>query len=62
MSLAQLGAAKLVMEKLMKVLSHPGHGNSKCCIVGNWIGFRFLLGYVKGNCVEATDDGSEWCS
>ena len=21
---------------LMKVLSHPGHGNSKCCIVGSW--------------------------
>ena len=25
--------------KLMKVLSHPGHGNSKCCIVGNWTCF-----------------------
>ena len=21
---------------LMKVLSHPGHGNLKCCIVSNW--------------------------
>lgn len=25
---------------LMKVLSHPGHGYSKCCIVGNL--FQFL--------------------
>ena len=24
---------------LMKVLSHPGHGNSKCSIVGSWTCF-----------------------
>ena len=24
---------------LMKVLSHPGHGNSKCCTVVNWTCF-----------------------
>ena len=27
---------------LMKVLSHPGHGKSKCCIVGNWTCFSLL--------------------
>ena len=27
---------------LMKVLGHPGHGNSECCIVGNWTCFSFL--------------------
>ena len=27
---------------LMKVLNHPGHGNSNCCVVGNWTWFRFL--------------------
>lgn len=25
----------------MKVLSHPGYGNSKCCIVANWMYFIF---------------------
>lgn len=29
-------------ETLMKVLGHPGRGNSKCCIVGNWHCFSFL--------------------
>ena len=24
---------------LMKVLSHPGHGNSDSCLVGNWTCF-----------------------
>ena len=27
---------------LMKALSHPGDGNSKCCIVGNWTWFSVL--------------------
>ena len=27
---------------LMKVLSHPGHGNSKCCTVVNWTCFSLL--------------------
>ena len=26
---------------LMKLLSHPGHGKSSCCIVGNWTCFSF---------------------
>ena len=26
----------------MKVLSHPSHGSSKCCIVDNWACFSFL--------------------
>ena len=28
--------------KLMKILSHPGHGNSKCCIMGNYGMFQFV--------------------
>ena len=27
---------------LVKVLSHAGHGKSKCCIVGNWACFSLL--------------------
>ena len=27
---------------LMKIIYHPGHGNSKCHIVGNWTRFSFL--------------------
>ena len=27
---------------LMKVLSHPGHGNCKSYVVGNWTCFSFL--------------------
>ena len=29
----------------MKVLSYPGHGNCKCCAVGNWTGFSFLKAF-----------------
>ena len=32
----------LLFSLLMKVFSHPGYGNSKCCIVANWIYFIFL--------------------
>ena len=28
-------------QMLMKVLSHPGPGKSKCCIVGDWACFSF---------------------
>ena len=27
---------------LMMVFSHPGHGNARCCIVGNWTCFSVL--------------------
>ena len=27
---------------LMKALSHPGDGKSKCCIAGSWTCFSFL--------------------
>ena len=36
---------------LVKVLSHPGHGNSKCCIVGNWhvsVSRRRFTSYPRG--------------
>lgn len=29
---------KPIKSMMMKVLSHPHHGNSKCCIMGNcWV-------------------------
>ena len=33
---------------LMKVLSHPGHGNSKCYILGKLDWFPFLEKEMKG--------------
>ena len=32
-----------VFASSMKVPSHPGHGDSRCCIVGNWTCLIFLM-------------------
>ena len=31
---------------LMKVLSHQGHGKSKCCVIGNWTCYKQVNPFV----------------
>ena len=43
---------------LMKLLSHPGHGDSKCCILGNWTCFSFLK--MSKTLLEFRTEDASW--
>ena len=47
--------------RTFNIPSYPGHGNSKCCIVGNWTCFSFLKiftshprGFISSNYLEGS--------